>query len=73
MTATSREVARGFFVVEDYPEEALTIDNSKVTMVDSKGQAVTGVEVSSYNSLEEAPENVKTMLDLVIKSWNPEM
>ena len=62
MTATSREVARGFFVVEDYPEEALTIDNSKVTMVDSKGQAVTGVEVLSYDSVENAPDDIKKAL-----------
>ena len=62
MSATNSEIARGFFFVEDYPEEALTIDNSKVTMVDSKGQAVTGVEVSSYNSLENAPEDVKKLL-----------
>ena len=62
MTATSREVARGFFVVEDYPEEALTIDNSKVTMVDSNGQAVTGVEVLSYASVENAPEDIKKSL-----------
>ena len=62
MTATSREVARGFFVVEDYPEEALTIDNSKVTMVDSKGQAVTGVEVLSYDSVENAPDDIKKSL-----------
>ena len=62
MTATSREVARGFFVVEDYPEEAVTIDNSKVTMVDSKGQAVTGVEVLSYDSVENAPEDIKKAL-----------
>ena len=62
MTATSREVARGFFVVEDYPEEALTIDNSKVTMIDSNGQAVTGVEVLSYDSVENAPEDIKKSL-----------
>ena len=62
MTATSREVARGFFVVEDYPEEALTIDNSKVTMVDSNGQAVTGVEVLSYDSVENAPDDIKKSL-----------
>ena len=62
MSATNSEIARGFFFVEDYPEEALTIDNSKVTMLDSKGQAVTGVEVSSYNSLENAPEDVKKLL-----------
>ena len=62
MTATSREVARGFFIVEDYPEEALTIDNSKVTMVDSNGQAVTGVEVLSYDSVENAPEDIKKSL-----------
>ena len=62
MSATNSEIARGFFFVEDYPEEALTIDNSKVTMLDSKGQAVTGVEVNSYNSLENAPEDVKKLL-----------
>jgi len=62
MTATSREVARGFFVVEDYPEEAVTIDNSKVTMVDSNGQAVTGVEVLSYDSVENAPDDIKKAL-----------
>ena len=62
MSATNSEIARGFFFVEDYPEEALTIDNSKVTMLDNKGQAVTGVEVSSYNSLENAPEDIKKAL-----------
>lgn len=62
MNATNSEIARGFFFVEDYPEEALTIDNSKVTMLDSKGQTVTGVEVSSYNSLENAPEDIKKLL-----------
>ena len=60
--ASKEDIKKGFFFIDDYPEEALTIDNSKVSMVDSKGQAVTGVEVSSYNSLKEAPENVKTML-----------
>ena len=62
MSATNSEIAKGFFFVEDYPEEALTIDNSKVTMLDGKGQAVTGVEVSSYNSLENAPEEIKKAL-----------
>ena len=62
MSATNSEIAKGFFFVEDYPEEALTIDNSKVTMLDGKGQAVTGVEVSSYNSLENAPEDIKQAL-----------
>ena len=62
MSATNSEIAKGFFFVEDYPEEALTIDNSKVTMLDGKGQAVTGVEVRSYNSLENAPEDIKQAL-----------
>ena len=62
IVVTKGNIKKGFFFVDDYPEEALTIDNSKVSMVDSKGQAVTGVEVSSYNSLEEAPETVRQML-----------
>lgn len=62
IVVTKSNIKKGFFFVDDYPEEALTIDNSKVSMVDSKGQAVTGVEVSSYNSLEEAPETVRQML-----------
>lgn len=50
------QIAKGFFFVDDFPEEALNIDNSKTTIKDSKGNVVKGVSVKSYNSLSEAPE-----------------
>ena len=59
----SKEViAKGFFFVDDYPEDALKLNTDKITLEDSKGDKVEGVEVVSYESLEQAPKEVQEML-----------
>ncbi|MGT2930434.1 antigen I/II family LPXTG-anchored adhesin, partial [Streptococcus dentasini] len=55
-------IQKGFFYVDDYPEEALTLRPELVKITDAKGQAVEGISVADYASLEAAPEDVRTML-----------
>ena len=55
-------LAKGLFVVDDYPEEAVDIETENIKIVDSKGKAVTGVTSKVYKSLEEAPKLVQDAL-----------
>lgn len=55
-------LAKGLFVVDDYPEEAVNIETENIKIVDSKGKAVTGVTSKVYKSLEEAPKLVQDAL-----------
>ena len=55
-------LAKGLFVVDDYPEEAVDIETNNIKIVDSKGKAVEGVTSKVYKSLEEAPKLVQDAL-----------
>ena len=55
-------LAKGLFVVDDYPEEAVDIETGNIKIVDSKGKAVEGVTSKVYKSLEEAPKLVQEAL-----------
>lgn len=58
INADEVEIDKGFYIIDDYPEEAVTIDPSKVTAKDSQNASVE-LEYSVYKSLDEAPDNVK--------------
>lgn len=60
--ASDKYIKKGFYFVDDYPEEALNLDEKNITITDDKGKAVVGVEVVNYESLEKAPEEVKAVL-----------
>ena len=55
-------LAKGLFVVDDYPEEAVDIETGNIKIVDSKGKTVEGVTFKVYKSLEEAPKLVQDAL-----------
>ncbi|MGT2749297.1 antigen I/II family LPXTG-anchored adhesin [Streptococcus orisasini] len=55
-------IQKGFFYVDDYPEEALTLRPELVKIVDANGSAVSGVSHTAYASIEAAPEAVRSML-----------
>lgn len=55
-------IGKGFYIVDDYPEEAVTINQDGVQVTDSKGQVVKGLKKAIYESLEKAPSGVQEAL-----------
>ena len=62
MVVEKDRLAKGLFVVDDYPEQAVDIETGNIKIVDSKGKAVEGVTSKVYKSLEEAPKLVQEAL-----------
>ncbi|VHC84679.1 SspB-related isopeptide-forming adhesin [Streptococcus pyogenes] len=59
MAVTKDQIAKGFYMVDDYPEEALDLNLDGIQMVDSNGELVKGLTVTAYASLTEAPQAVQ--------------
>ena len=55
-------IQKGFYYVDDYPEEAFELRPELVKLVDADGKAVAGVTVTHYESLETAPAAVRELL-----------
>lgn len=55
-------IQKGFYYVDDYPEEALELRPELVKLVDADGKAVAGVTVTHYESLETAPATIRELL-----------
>ncbi|HEM5964506.1 TPA: glucan-binding protein, partial [Streptococcus suis] len=49
-------IARGFFFVDDYPEEVLDVVENGTAVTTLDGQKVSGITVKTYASLNEAPK-----------------
>ena len=62
MVVEKDRLAKGLFVVDDYPEQAVDIETGNIKIVDSKGKPVEGVTSKVYKSLEEAPKLVQDAL-----------
>ena len=60
--ADKDSIAKGFYIVDDYPEEAVTINQDGVQVTDSKGQVVKGLKMALYESLAKAPSGVQEAL-----------
>ena len=60
--AEKDRIGKGFYIVDDYPEEAVTINQDGVQVTDSKGQVVKGLKMALYESLEKAPSGVQEAL-----------
>ena len=60
--ADKDRIAKGFYIVDDYPEEAVTINQDGVQVTDSKGQVVKGLKMALYESLDKAPSGVQEAL-----------
>ncbi|HEL1619941.1 TPA: LPXTG cell wall anchor domain-containing protein [Streptococcus suis] len=57
--ADNSQIAQGFYFVDDYPEEALTLIPDGIQVLDKDGNRVSGISVSTYASLSEAPKVVQ--------------
>lgn len=55
-------IARGFFFVDDYPEEVLDVVENGTAVTTLDGQKVSGITVKTYASLDEAPKNLQDKL-----------
>ena len=60
--ADKTQIAKGFYFVDDYPEEAVTPDETGIQLTTSDGKAVTGITVKTYTSLSEAPQPLQEAL-----------
>lgn len=61
--ATKEDIKKGFYYVDDYPEEALELQEKGIKLIDSNKEEVKGISVTSYESLEKATKEVKEMLN----------
>ena len=59
---TEQDLAKGFYFVDDYPEEALDVDTQTFTYKTVDGKTVKGLSAKVYQSLSEVPENVAEVL-----------
>ena len=62
--AEKDRVAKGFYYVDDFPEEAVDIEPIGIKIVDSKGQEVKGYNSKVYKSVADAPKEVQDALKL---------
>ena len=60
--ADKDRIGKGFYIVDDYPEEAVTINQDGVQVTDSKRQVVKGLKMALYESLDKAPSGVQEAL-----------
>lgn len=55
-------IARGFFFVDDYPEEVLDMVENGTAVTTLDDQKVSGITVKNYASLNEAPKDLQDKL-----------
>ena len=60
--SSKEAIQNGFYYVDDYPEEALTLQPELVKIRDLEGNLVSGVSVQQFDSLEAAPKKVQELL-----------
>ena len=60
--ADKDRIGKGFYIVDDYPEEAVTINQDGIQVTDSKGQVVKGLKMALYEILDKAPTGVQEAL-----------
>ncbi|WP_342666615.1 SspB-related isopeptide-forming adhesin, partial [Streptococcus pseudopneumoniae] len=56
-------ILKGFGAIDDYPEEAVTINQSDIRYIDSEGKEVSGISVYQYDSIDSVDnDKVKAFL-----------
>ena len=60
--SSKEAIQNGFYYVDDYPEEALTLHQELVKIRDLEGNLVSGISVQQFDSLEAAPKKVQDLL-----------
>ncbi len=69
MVVTEDALAKGFYMVDDYPEEALELNPDGIQVMDQEGNLVKGLSVTAYASLSEAPKVVQEAM--AARSFTP--
>ena len=82
VVASKEEIKKGFYYIEDYPEEALNINEDGIKITTETGEIVSGVTTNVYENVGSVPEEVKRILAnskitpngkfVVFKVTNPE-
>lgn len=62
VTPDKEVIAKGFGAFDDYPEEALQVDLSKATAIDSDGNAVSGLTLADNSSIATSAQTVQQLL-----------
>lgn len=60
--SSKEAIQNGFYYVDDYPEEALTLQPELVKIRDLEGNLVPGISVQQFDSLEAAPKKIQELL-----------
>ena len=60
--ADKDRIGKGFYIVDDYPEEAVTINQDGVQVTDSKGQVVKGLKMALYEEFQIRHHQVQEAL-----------
>ena len=60
--SSKEAIQNGFYYVDDYPEEALTLQPELVKIRDLEGNLVSGISVQQFDSLEAAPKKIQELL-----------
>ena len=60
--SSKEAIQNGFYYVDDYPEEALTLHPELVKIRDLEGNLVSGISVQQFDSLEAAPKKIQELL-----------
>lgn len=55
-------IARGFFFVDDYPEEVLDVVENGTAVTTLDGQKVSGIMIKTFTSLNDAPKDLQDKL-----------
>lgn len=55
-------IAKGFYIIDDYPEDALNADTSKLSAKDKDGKALDGLTYTIYQSVDAAPKEVQAAI-----------
>lgn len=59
IVVTEEVLAKGFYMIDDYPEEALTLIPDAIQVMDQNGNLVKGLSIVSYDSLDDAPKMIQ--------------
>ena len=60
--SSKEAIQNGFYYMDDYPEEALTLQPELVKIRDLEGNLVSGISVQQFDSLEAAPKKIQELL-----------
>jgi len=62
IAVTKGEINKGFYYIDDFPEDAVDPHPENITITDSDGNKVDGIENKVYKNISEAPKEIQDLL-----------